>query len=195
MPPSLTIALTVFGIVFVAELPDKTALATLVLATRNRALPVFLGSAAALAIQSLVAVAAGQVFSLLPARIVHIAAGVLFIVSGIVMWVRHEEDDGEGADEAKMKGFWSTAWTVFLVVFIAEWGDLTQIATAALAARYRAPVAVFVGSTVALWAVAGIAAFVGNRASKLLNPNLTQRLAAVLFALVGVALVITELRG
>jgi putative Ca2+/H+ antiporter (TMEM165/GDT1 family) len=194
MPPSLTIALTVFGLVFVAELPDKTALATLVLATRNRALPVFLGSAAALAIQSLVAVAAGQVFALLPARIVHIVAGVIFVISGVVMWMRHE-DDGKGADESKMKGFWSTAWAVFLVVFIAEWGDLTQIATAALAARYRAPVAVFFGSTLALWSVAGIAAIIGNRAARFLNPHLTQRIAAVLFALVGVALVVTELRG
>jgi putative Ca2+/H+ antiporter (TMEM165/GDT1 family) len=195
MPPSLKIVLSVFGIVFVAELPDKTALATLVLATRHRALAVFAGSAAALAIQSLVAVLAGELFSLLPARWVHIGAGVLFVISGIVMWIRHEEDDGKGADESKMKSFASTAWAVFIVVFIAEWGDLTQIATAALAARYAAPFAVFFGATGALWAVAAIAAFIGHRAGKLLNPSVTQRVAAVLFALVGALLIVTELRG
>ena len=67
--------------------------------------------------------------------------------------------------------------------------DLTQIGTAALAAHYRAPATVFVGSTTALWAVAGIAVFVGNRAGKLLDPNRTKRIAAVLFAVVGIALV------
>jgi len=189
MPPFLAIALSVYGVVFIAELPDKTALAALVLATRHKALPVFVGAAAALAVQSLVAVLAGQLLTLLPARVVHVAAGVVFIVSAIVMWVRHEEVGEEAGSESRTKGFWATAWTVFVVVFIAEWGDLTQLATAALAARYAAPVAVFVGSTAALWSVAGIAAVVGNRAGKMLSPTVTQKVAAVLFALVGLALV------
>jgi putative Ca2+/H+ antiporter (TMEM165/GDT1 family) len=189
VPPFLKLVLMVYGVVFVAELPDKTALAALVLATRHRALPVFLGSAAALAVQSLVAVVAGQVMTLLPARPVHVVAGVVFLVSAVVMWVRHEDADGDPADESRMKGFWSSAWTVFGIVFIAEWGDLTQLATGALAARYAAPVAVFVGATAALWSVAAIAAFVGNRAGKMLSGSLVQRIAAVLFGLIGVALV------
>jgi Ca2+/H+ antiporter, TMEM165/GDT1 family len=189
VPPFLKLVLTVYGVVFVAELPDKTALAALVLATRHRAMPVFVGSAAALAVQSLVAVAAGQLLTLLPARPVHIVAGLVFLVSAVVMWVRREDADGETPDESKMRGFWTSAWAVFGVVFIAEWGDLTQLATGALAARYAAPVAVFVGATAALWSVAAIAAFVGNRASKLLSASLVQRVAAGLFALIGVALV------
>jgi Ca2+/H+ antiporter, TMEM165/GDT1 family len=189
VPPLLKLLATVYGIVFVAELPDKTALAALVLATRHRALPVFLGSAAALAVQSLVAVAAGQLLTLLPARPVHIVAGIVFLVSAVVMWLRHEEAAGAGLDEANAKGFWGSTWTVFGIVFIAEWGDLTQLATGALAARYAAPVAVFVGATAALWTVAAIAAFVGNRAGKLLSGSVVQRVAAVLFALIGVALV------
>jgi putative Ca2+/H+ antiporter (TMEM165/GDT1 family) len=193
MSAFLTIAGSVFGIVFVAELPDKTALAALVLATRHKPLPVFVGSAAALAVQSLVAVAAGQVLTLLPSRLVHVVAGIVFIVSAVLMWIRHEDADEGGLDESKLKGFWSTAWKVFVVVFIAEWGDLTQLATAALAARYAAPVAVFVGATAALWCVAGLAAFVGNRAGKMLSASVTQRVAAVLFALVGLALVIGKL--
>lgn len=189
MPHFLTIALSVYGVVFIAELPDKTALAALVLATRHKALPVFVGSAAALAIQSLVAVLAGQLLTLLPAHVVHVVAGVVFIVSAIVMWVRHEEVGDEAADDATSKGFWATVWTVFVVVFIAEWGDLTQLATAALAARYAAPVAVFVGSAAALWSVAGIAALVGNHAGKMLSPTVTQKVAAVLFVVLGIALV------
>jgi putative Ca2+/H+ antiporter (TMEM165/GDT1 family) len=186
-----SIFLSVFAVVFVAELPDKTALAALVLATRHRPAPVFLGAAAALTIQSGVAVGAGQLVSLLPERPVHVLAGLLFGVSAVVMWRREEDDDDSSAedDRGDRGGFWRAAWTVFGVVFIAEWGDLTQLATAALAARYRAPWVVLASSALALWAVTGIAVFVGHHAGRLLDPNVTKRVAAVLFAAIGVALV------
>ena len=180
---------SVFGIIFVAELPDKTALAALVLATRHRAMPVLLGAATALTIQSLVAVAAGQVISLLPTRPVHVFAGGLFIVSAVLMWRRKEDTEEEVKDGTAKTGFWRSAWLVFVVVFIAEWGDLTQLATAALAARYHAPYIVFGGSTLALWSVAGLAVLVGHRAGKLLDPHLTKRIAALLFAVIGAAFV------
>jgi putative Ca2+/H+ antiporter (TMEM165/GDT1 family) len=183
--------LSVFGVVFIAELPDKTALAALVLATRRRALPVFLGAALALGVQSLVAVAAGSLLSLLPARIVHFVAGCIFLVSAVALWRRKEEDaEVASGDGPVVPQFWQTTWTAFVVIFIAEWGDITQIATAALAARYRAPGTVFVAATLALWCVAAIAVSIGHRAAKLLDPHLTQRIAAVLFAAVGIALVV-----
>jgi Ca2+/H+ antiporter, TMEM165/GDT1 family len=185
----LSIFATVFGVIFVAELPDKTALAALVLATRHKALPVFLGTALALMVQSLVAIVAGGLLSLLPARPVHIGAGLLFLVSSVVMWRRNDEALEEDASSAKATSFWQTFASAFVVVFIAEWGDLTQLGTAALAARYRQPLTVFCGATLALFAVAGIAVFVGNRAGKLLDTNLTKKIAAVLFALIGVALI------
>jgi putative Ca2+/H+ antiporter (TMEM165/GDT1 family) len=180
---------SIFGLIFVAELPDKTAFAALVLATKHRPLPVLLGAGAALTIQSVVAVAAGQLLSLLPARPVHVFAGGLFVVSAVLMGLRKEESEEEGGDARADGGFWRSAWLVFAVVFVAEWGDLTQLATAALAARYRAPFIVFAGSAAALWAVAGIATLVGHRAGKLLDPEWTKRIAAVLFAVVGVALI------
>lgn len=187
------IFLSVFGVIFVAELPDKTALAALVLATRHKALPVFLGTALALTVQSVVAVAAGGLLSLLPPRPVHIGAGLLFLVSAVVMWRRKADDDDDDGDaDGKHRGpptFWRSFGTVFSVVFIAEWGDLTQLGTAALAARYKSPIAVFTGATVALWCVAALAVFVGNRAGKLLDPEVTKRVAAVIFALLGAALI------
>ena len=185
----LRILASVFAVIFVAELPDKTALASLVLATRHRPLPVFLGAALALTVQSVVAVAAGSLLSLLPARAVHVGAGVLFLGSAVYMWIRKSDDDEGGADERGREGFWRAFATVFGVVFIAEWGDLTQIGTAALAARYHAPVTVFAGATAALWCVVAIAVFVGNRAGKLLDAGVTKKVAALLFAAVGVALV------
>jgi putative Ca2+/H+ antiporter (TMEM165/GDT1 family) len=185
--PLLELVLSTYAVVFVAELPDKTALAALVLASRHKPWPVLLGTAAALTVQSAVAVAAGRAFAFLPSRVVHIATGVAFLVAAVLMWMR-KADDGEGTRDRPEVGFWRTAWLTFGVVFVAEWGDLTQVATAALAARYAAPVAVFAGSTAALWSVSAIAVFVGHRAGKLLSPTVTQKAAAVVFAVVGVAL-------
>jgi putative Ca2+/H+ antiporter (TMEM165/GDT1 family) len=179
----------VFVVIFVAELPDKTALAALVLATRHRPWPVLVGTGLALTIQSLVAVAAGQLFALLPARPVHIAAGIVFLASAVVMWVRKQElPEDRGASQTPKRGSLQTAALVFGIVFVAEWGDLTQIVTAAFAAQYRSPVVVLASSTLALWAVAALAVFVGNRAASRFNARVTQRVAAILFALVGVVL-------
>jgi putative Ca2+/H+ antiporter (TMEM165/GDT1 family) len=183
---------TVFGVIFLAELPDKTAVAALVLATRHRPLPVFVGTALALVVQSLVAVAAGGLLSLLPARPVHIGAGVLFLVSAFFMW-RREEEEEEAPEGQAPEGFRQAFMKSFLVVFIAEWGDLTQLGTAALAARYRAPVTVFLGATVALCLVAALAVFLGNRLAKLIHPRHTQRIAAVVFVVLGIGLVIGKI--
>jgi putative Ca2+/H+ antiporter (TMEM165/GDT1 family) len=179
---------SIFVVIFVAELPDKTALASLVLATRHRALPVLAGAAAALAIQSLVAVIAGSVLSMLPPRAVHIGSGVLFLVSAVLMWRKNDEEP-TADDKGGQVGFAKAFTMSFMVVFVAEWGDLTQIATAGFAARYKQPVLVFCAATAALWAVAAVAVIAGNRAGHLLNPRVTQKIAAVLFALVGVALI------
>jgi Ca2+/H+ antiporter, TMEM165/GDT1 family len=187
----------VFGVIFVAELPDKTALAALVMATRHKALPTFLASASALTVQSLVAIAAGGLLSMLPARPVHIGAGILFIVSAYFMWRRGSRaGDDEKREPAETEGalvhepsFWSSFGSVFGVIFVAEWGDLTQLGTAALAARFKQPLTVFLGATLALCCVSGIAVFIGHRAAKVLRPDVTAKVAAVLFAGVGLALV------
>jgi putative Ca2+/H+ antiporter (TMEM165/GDT1 family) len=193
---ALRIAAYVFVVIFVAELPDKTALAALVLATRRRALPVFLGASLALTFQSLIAVLAGRLLSLLPERAVHYGAGAVFFVSAVVMWFRHEEEDEEagdasdgGASRAPASALRDLA-TSFGVVFVAEWGDLTQFATAAFATREHAPWVVFAAATLALWCVTGIAVGIGHQAGRLLDPTVTKRVAAILFAAVGVALVV-----
>jgi putative Ca2+/H+ antiporter (TMEM165/GDT1 family) len=183
---SLTLFGTVFGIIFIAELPDKTALAALVLATRHKALPVFLGTALALSVQSAVAVLAGSLFGRLDPRYVHIGSGAVFIVFAAMMWFRKEEP--KEAEDKEPTGFWRAFATTFGVIFIAEWGDLTQLGTAALEARYHAWVTVLLASIAALWCVAALAVFVGNRAGRLLDPHITQKIAAVIFLIVGVVL-------
>ncbi|HEV3190305.1 MAG TPA: TMEM165/GDT1 family protein [Polyangiaceae bacterium] len=188
----LELGLSIFGVIFVAELPDKTALAALVLATKYRPLPVFLGAAIALAIQSAVAVGAGSLFALLPARPVHIGAGVVFLVSALLMWKKRTDDEeppSVGSERSLSTAhFWKTLASVFGVVFLAEWGDLTQLATAAFAAREHAPWLVFWAATLALWAVTAIAVVVGRRTANVFAPEVTKRVAALLFAAIGLAL-------
>ncbi len=179
-----------FTVIFAAELPDKTALAALVLATRNKPLPVFIGAALALMVQSIVAVAAGGLLSLLPARPVHVGAGLLFILSAVLMWrrQRHVATDPKAPRRQERPAFLRALASSFGVIFVAEWGDLTQLGTAALAARYKNPVTVFSAATLALWAVAAVAVLIGNRAGALLDADLTQRLAAIVFFALGIAL-------
>jgi putative Ca2+/H+ antiporter (TMEM165/GDT1 family) len=182
--------LSTFALIFVAELPDKTAFATVLLASHYRPRAVFLGAAAAFTIQSVVAVCFGSVFSLLPRRGVQIGAGALFLALAILMWLRKGASPREFAgDQEELRGtFVRTAWASFLVIFIAEWGDLTQIATAALVARYGDPLTIFAAATLALWAVAAIAIAIGRSAGRMIEPVVLQRIAAFSFAAIGVTL-------
>jgi Ca2+/H+ antiporter, TMEM165/GDT1 family len=182
---------TVFGVIFIAELPDKTAVAALVLATRYRPWPVFTGTALALVFQSLIAVAAGGLLALLPARPVHIGAGLLFLVSAVFMWrgAAGPDEEVDVGDTPPTHSFKAAFVKSFVVVFVAELGDLTQLGTAALAARFRSPLTVFVSSALALVAVGAIAVFVGNRLGRWINPHIVGRVAAVIFGLLGLGFV------
>lgn len=181
-----------FGLIFVAELPDKTAFAALFLATCHNPLAVFVGAAAAFVIQSLVAVIFGSVLSILPPAFVHIGAGILFLVFAVLMWRRQspKDDTPQSQCEKRSVRFSKSMVSSFLVIFAAEWGDLTQLATATLEAKYSSPVTIFTASTLALWAVTAIGVIVGCQAKKVIQPKLFQRVAATAFAIVGLMLLI-----
>ena len=176
---------SVFVLIFLAELPDKTAFATALLAARRRPLAVFLGAAGAFAVQSLVAVAFGGVLSLLPARAVRAGAGLLFLGFAWAMWTREDEAPGETAETDGRGGFARDMTASFAVIFIAEWGDLTQLATAALAAKRGRPLTVFLAATAALVCVAALAVAAGHRLKSRFDPRRLEKAAAVLFAAVG----------
>jgi len=193
----LGLGFTVFTVIFLLELPDKTALAALLLATRHRPLPVFLGAAAAFVIQSAVAVAAGSLLSLLPREPIRIGAGILFLGMAALLVrrnLRKDEADEQRAVEQEEVRHRRPFMTAFTVVFVAEWGDLTQLATAALQARYQQPVVVFVASTLALWGVSAIAVALGNRLGAWIPERPLQFAAAGVMVLVAIAL-ITGLLG
>jgi putative Ca2+/H+ antiporter (TMEM165/GDT1 family) len=179
---NLTVALTSLLFILPVELPDKTLLATLVLTTRYRPLPVLLGVSAAFAVQCAIAVTAGQLLTLLPDRVVAGIVAVLFGIGALVLLRGggQEESDELMADR-RNRGTLSIAAVSFGVLFAAEWGDASQLATAALTARYEDPVSVFAGSFVALVAVAALAALLGNFITRRIPLRLIQRIAGLLF--------------
>lgn len=155
-----------FGAIFVVELPDKTFLATLVLSTKYRPVLVWLGVGAAFAVQTTVAVLLGHAASFLPEDVVRVVALVLFLAGAVVL-VRegrnHHLDSGEEfvAGAKDVTGF-RAVLASFLVLFAAEWGDLSQLLTISLVARYEAPVSVFIGALAALLLVSGLAVLAGR---------------------------------
>jgi putative Ca2+/H+ antiporter (TMEM165/GDT1 family) len=188
----LNLFVSTFALIFLAELPDKTAFAALLLATCHHPFAVFIGAAAAFVIQSLIAVAFGSLFSLLPPQIIHISAGILFLAFAVMMWRKDEsEDETIKCDETEKKvRFSKSVSSTFMTIFIAEWGDLTQLATGTLAAKYDAPITIFTSATLALWAVTGIAVIIGYKAKHLIPAKLLQRVAATAFAVVGIGLLL-----
>ncbi|MFF5715438.1 TMEM165/GDT1 family protein [Streptomyces buecherae] len=185
---SLTVAAVTFGVVFLAELPDKTALAGLMLGARYRASYVFAGVAAAFAVHVALAIAAGSVLTLLPQRLLQAIVGVLFLAGAAMLLLKKDEDDEEIAKPAD-QSFWKVAGSGFMLILVAEFGDLTQIMTANLAARYDSPLSVGVGAVLALWAVAGIGIVGGRTLMKYVPLRLITKIGAcVMLVLAGFSL-------
>jgi putative Ca2+/H+ antiporter (TMEM165/GDT1 family) len=178
---NLATAATVFGVIFLSELPDKTALASLILGSRYRPAYVFAGVAAAFAVHVGLAIAAGSLLALLPHRPLEIVVAVLFAAGAVLLLRgRHENSGDEHAEMySREPRFWKVAWMSFGIIIVAEFGDLTQVATATLAARYDDPLSVGVGALLALWAVAGVAIAGGRGLLKVIPLAWITRIAAV----------------
>jgi putative Ca2+/H+ antiporter (TMEM165/GDT1 family) len=165
----LVVALA-FGAIFVVELPDKTFIATLVMSTKMRPLFVWIGVALAFLAQTGVAVGVGKIVSFLPEQLIHSIAALLFVIGAIIL-VREarsaDEDEAEQEEEYAAKSDVTAhglkvVLTSFLVLFAAEWGDLSQLLTISLVAKYDDPLSVFIGAWGALLAVSGLAVIVGR---------------------------------
>ena len=230
---NLAVLATVFGVIFVAELPDKTALASLVLGTRYRPVFVFAGAAAAFVVHVVLAVSAGSLLFLLPHRALQAVVAVLFALGAFLMLRRKDDDDAEGGaaedraagepDRPQQEppgdlpgggapggvatlirpvtrvltrdGFGTVAWRSFAVVFVAEFGDLTQLVTANLSARYHDPLTVGVGAVLGLWAVAALAIVGGRQLLRVVPFTWITRVAAVAMAGLAIASLIAAITG
>lgn len=182
---SFSVAAVTFGVVFLAELPDKTALAGLVLGTRFRASYVFVGVAAAFVVHVALALVAGSLLGLLPQRLLALVVGLLFL-TGTVLLLRHGPGEEEGdVRKPADQSFWKVAGSGFMLILVAEFGDLTQIMTANLAARYDSLLSVAVGAVLALWAVAAIGILGGRALMRRVPLGLITKMAAGVMAVLG----------
>ncbi len=191
------VVLGVYALIFVAELPDKTMIATLIMGSRGRPLLVWAGATAAFGIHAALAVLAGRLLALLPHAWVEGVTAVLFAAGAVYLLVVAEESaEVEGAEEvARAPGGLRPIATAFVVILVGEFGDLTQILTANLSARYHDPLSVFVGAFAALATVGAIGAFGGRALLRILPLPVIRRVGGVLLAGLAVYSLVTAILG
>jgi putative Ca2+/H+ antiporter (TMEM165/GDT1 family) len=186
------------GVVVLVELPDKTLVASLVLSTRYRPWPVLVGVGSAFAVQCVVACVAGGLLHLLPRRGLEAAIAVLFAIGAFLLLNelrKPDEDDVEYAQARDELPSWRIALTCFGVIFLAEWGDASQLATAALVARTGQPWAVGVGAWVALTGIAAIAVVAGKYLVGRIPLRSIHLVAGGLFTVFAVIAAVAAIRG
>ncbi|NDF41346.1 MAG: TMEM165/GDT1 family protein [Actinobacteria bacterium] len=184
-------AVVTFLAIFFAELPDKTMFATLLLSTRfKRKLPVWIGVSSGYGLHVVIAVLLGSALSNLPERPIQLAIGALFTVGGIITWRSGADDDDDVRETAAARTFMSIAWTAASVIAVAEFADLTQLATAGFAARFADPIGVGLGAFLALSSVSGCAVLLGSWLQRVVPLRLIQKVAAVLFLTIGIVTIV-----
>jgi putative Ca2+/H+ antiporter (TMEM165/GDT1 family) len=200
----LTVAAVAFGMIFLVELPDKTFIAALVLSTRFRPLAVWVGVGLAFAVQTGVAVTAGALATLLPDTLIQTVALLIFLAGAVVL-VRtapgadasEKEQEEEYAAKAGVDGtrsFTKAAVASFVILFAAEWGDLSQLLTISLVTKYQDHLSVFLGAWAALLTVSGLAVLAGRVLLRYLRLSVLHYVGASVCLLLA-ALTLYELVG
>jgi Ca2+/H+ antiporter, TMEM165/GDT1 family len=190
------IALISFALIFPVELPDKTFVATLVLSTRYPPVAVWIGVGLAFGVQCVVAVSAGAAVSYLPDWVIHALSTAMFLIGAILLLIaapkadaeEHEQEEEFAAKAGVSRRGLRAVAASFLLLFAAEWGDLSQILTLNLVAKYHHPVSVFIGAWAALLVVSGLAVVGGRVLLRYMRLSLLHYIASVvclIFAGVG----------
>lgn len=177
-------------LMFVLELPDKTMIATIVMSTRARPWSIVLGASSAFVVQMGIAVAAGGLLTLLPAHAKDAVVAALFLGGAAYLLLSREstaEVTGEAKGRRERPGTrWREVATAFGIIFVAEFGDLTQIQAASFTAKTHQPLEVFCASSIALVAVSFLGAFGGQALQRLLPLAWIRRGGGLVFAALGV---------
>lgn len=179
-------ASVVFLAIFLAELPDKTMFATLILATRlRRPLAVWLGVSLAYSSHVFIAVAFGSVIAKLPERPIQLLVGLVFLISGVAMLrgSRVKEDAPESS--GSVTNFFRASYIAMATILVAEFADLTQLATVGFAVRLKDPLGVAIGAASALCAVSALAILAGTWLQTKIRFAAVQRIAAAFFIVFG----------
>lgn len=181
--------ITAFGLVFLAELPDKTMFATLLLATRlTRRTAVWCGVTVAYSIHVILAVFIGGLLTRLPEEPVRYSVAAIFVAVGVILIAKSrpsEHDRDTTTDESGPRSWRSTFMLSVATVGVAEFADITQLTTASLAATRDSPIAVGIGAACALASVSGLAVAAGHSLVKRVRMHLIQRAAGILFVALG----------
>jgi Ca2+/H+ antiporter, TMEM165/GDT1 family len=183
----LAIVAAVFPIIFLGELPDKTMFASLVMSTRGRPLSVWLGAAGAFVVHVVIATTIGvALFHLLPHQVLDAIVALMFLAGAVLalLEARKAREEEKLVEREAVTGR-RVVTVAFVVIFLAEWGDVTQLLTANLAAHYHSALSVGVGSVLALWAVAALAVVGGQSILRIIDIRTVRIVTAVV--LVGLA--------
>ncbi len=182
----------VFVVIFIAELPDKSLFATLILSSKFPAFFVWLGAAAAFLIHVIIAVLAGHLLTLLPHWLLEVVIGTLFLAGALLIFFGKHGVEEATHHEPKPRvvvapSFWKVFGTSFTVVFLGEWGDITQISVANYSAHYHDAINVAIGATLGLWTVAALGVTAGSKVLTRIPATLLQRVTGtvlLLFAII-----------
>jgi putative Ca2+/H+ antiporter (TMEM165/GDT1 family) len=199
----LAILAATFGAIFIVELPDKTFIAALVLSTRYKPLAVWIGVGLAFGVQTLVAVTIGALATLLPDVLVKSVAILIFLVGAFVLVrtapgadaAEKEQEEEFEAKAAEPKSFLKAAVASFLVLFAAEWGDLSQLLTISFVTRYHNHVSVFIGAWAALLTVSGLAVLAGRVLLRYMKLSLLHYIGAAVCLLLAVVTLVEVVAG
>lgn len=177
----------IFSFILLAALPGRTTFVILLLAARSRAFPVFIGSVLAFLIQSLISVLLGSLLGTLPQYWVKLGSGLLFLFFSFRMWregdvIGTKDPHVTTSDTTNFSGILRNA---FFSVFAAEWGDVSQLAIASVAAQYTDHLTVWGCAAFALTLTATLAVGIGSHAHKVVHPKLIHYISIFVFGGVG----------
>ena len=179
----ITAGTTPFGVVFLAEMGDKSQLVCMALAARHRHWPVLVGSTAAFLVLNTLAVVFGAGLSVwVPERILAGIVAILFAVFGILLLRAEEEDGNEEITERSGHGIFITT---FLMILLAEMGDKTQLAVAGMASTLPA-IPVWIGASLALFSTSALGVVAGRKLLKNFPLHRLHQTSGVFFLLLAV---------
>lgn len=193
----LGVTLTVFVLIFLAELPDKTMIAVLIMGSRYRPALVWIGATLAFTLQVTLAVAVGRLLQLLPHRWVEGVTAILFAAgAAYLLFIPEKADEKQGEEEAdRARQGLRTLSAAFVVILVGEFGDLTQILTANLAAKYHSDISVFVGALAGLASASALAAFGGKALIRVVPLAVIRKAGGVILAGFAVFTLVSLIRG
>ncbi|PTN39052.1 TMEM165/GDT1 family protein [Desulfonatronum sp. SC1] len=167
-----------FLLIFAAEIGDKSQLVCMVLAARHRALPVMVGSVSAFIVLNTLAVVFGAaIANWIPEAMVYGVVAVLFLIFGVQAMRVEAEPDRECATPPSGHGIF---WATFALIFVAEFGDKTQLAVVGLSST-SIPLAVWIGATAALIVTSGLGIWAGCTVLQRIPITVLHRISGVFF--------------